>query len=822
MKPSIFEVVLLLQVFLCLCIPSSIDETTEEAQHQHEDDHHHHETLTQDDAMVAEHKDASKHHDSHLGGYEHYRSFIDQLSQYNVDEYIDLPMIAVMGDTSSGKSSLLSMISQVELPSKATLTTRCPIMLQMRKSHKNAYHPDDDDEYQATVKVIWKDKPTENNHRFWKSDGFAPRTVNRSNWGDLTHFIADAQEFILSKQEKDVARDVIQVEMKCPHCEDLTLIDLPGMVRSHGKDESDTLGEEIQALLNDYLHNSRCVILAVLPANVDFHNSQILAEARKVDRETKRTIPVLTKPDLIDYGAEGNVQELLLGQKTQTFEMGFHMVKGRGQDALNRNVSIPEALDQEEAFFRLTEPWNKVDDKTLFGTQNLRQKLGELQMRLIRSSFESIIAEIKSEREKALQARARLGVVPTDLGQKIVLFRQVKDDYYHDIGPLMLGGGGNSNHKSLSTSDTQQRKPSADFLLASKEFMTDLDGSRLSTIADISVGTTVVALVNGQEIKDRVCNIRGDQVYLERVVSSSRNTFIPMLDPTSSLSSSFRGKCDDEATLLKYKSIHKNLVRRDSTWIQKIIEDRRPYKLPVFASTDAFEDIVSRLLDEDWRLPSIKLLQKASQIMKKTASDYVASIPSIESLSEFRAYLQMISAETIDKLTEEAKVKIVDFIRREQTPYTQDEDLIRNLNTLRTKRLKDEILTMMDVEMVTSLWEDSDNSETIAKRLHELVTEVFDRNNSRELDDHMAEEMQHILNSYGKIARKRFIDGIPMICVEIMQEFPKRINEALSEVTDDVIDSMIVPQPEKIRAMLEYDRKIEAFSNGIAAIRTLY
>lgn len=45
---------------------------------------------------------------------------------------------------------------------------------------------------------------------------------------------------------------------------------------------------------------SRCVILAVHPSNVDFHNSQILAEAKKVDPKTRRTIPVLTKPDLID------------------------------------------------------------------------------------------------------------------------------------------------------------------------------------------------------------------------------------------------------------------------------------------------------------------------------------------------------------------------------------------------------------------------------------------------------------------------------------------------------------------------------------------
>ena len=69
-----------------------------------------------------------------LEGYERYRQFMDRLTESNVDDYIDLPMIAVMGDTSSGKSSLLSNISLVDLPSADSLTTRCPIMLKMHNA----------------------------------------------------------------------------------------------------------------------------------------------------------------------------------------------------------------------------------------------------------------------------------------------------------------------------------------------------------------------------------------------------------------------------------------------------------------------------------------------------------------------------------------------------------------------------------------------------------------------------------------------------------------------------------------------------------------
>jgi interferon-induced GTP-binding protein Mx1 len=66
-----------------------------------------------------------------LLGNEDIRVFMDKLAVSNVSRYIELPMIAVMGDTSSGKSSLLTSISMVELPSSEKLTTRCPIMLQM-------------------------------------------------------------------------------------------------------------------------------------------------------------------------------------------------------------------------------------------------------------------------------------------------------------------------------------------------------------------------------------------------------------------------------------------------------------------------------------------------------------------------------------------------------------------------------------------------------------------------------------------------------------------------------------------------------------------
>lgn len=240
--------------------------------------------------------------------------------------------IAVMGDTSSGKSSLLSAIAQLQLPSNDQITTRCPLRLRMEKRP----------EKWAEISIKWDAASA------YKDETAFPK-VRLENWEDVSAQIAAAQALILERSGLEVAPDVVEVNVYGPECIDLTLIDLPGIVRTVGKNETKMLIEAIESLINSYLVNKRCVILAIQPANVDFHNSQILADAREVDPETRRTIPVITKPDMIDKGAEGSVKDLLLGEKVD-FDMGFHMVKCRGQKALNDGMNMEEGMLEEAHF----------------------------------------------------------------------------------------------------------------------------------------------------------------------------------------------------------------------------------------------------------------------------------------------------------------------------------------------------------------------------------------------------------------------------------------------------------------------------------------
>ena len=48
---------------------------------------------------------------------------------------------------------------------------------------------------------------------------------------------------------------------------------MPGIVRSVDKYEDESMIDEIQNIFKEFLQNERCVILAVIEATVDFHNS---------------------------------------------------------------------------------------------------------------------------------------------------------------------------------------------------------------------------------------------------------------------------------------------------------------------------------------------------------------------------------------------------------------------------------------------------------------------------------------------------------------------------------------------------------------------
>ena len=127
-----------------------------------------------------------------------------------------------------------------------------------------------------------------------------------------------------SSGERGGMTDVmVVIDLAGPNHPNLTLIDLPGIVRttSDKNTQSDVI-EFVHKMLIHYVKQTRTVILAVLSANVDLHNQEILKMAEEADPDGDRTLAVLTKPDIIERGTEGSMRDLMLNC-TRPIKLGW-------------------------------------------------------------------------------------------------------------------------------------------------------------------------------------------------------------------------------------------------------------------------------------------------------------------------------------------------------------------------------------------------------------------------------------------------------------------------------------------------------------------
>ncbi|KAB0403505.1 hypothetical protein E2I00_002447, partial [Balaenoptera physalus] len=236
---------------------------------------------------------------------------IDSLRALGVEQDLALPAIAVIGDQSSGKSSVLEALSGVALPRGSGIVTRCPLVLKLKKLVN-------EDEWKG--KVSFRDKETE-----------------ISDASQVEKEISEAQVAIAG-EGTGISHELISLEVSSPHVPDLTLIDLPGITRiAVGNQPADI---EYQETIN----------LVVVPANVDIATTEALRMAQEVDPQGDRTIGILTKPDLVDKGTEDKVVDVV---RNLVFHLkkGYMIVKCRGQQDIQHQLSLTKALQKEQDFF---------------------------------------------------------------------------------------------------------------------------------------------------------------------------------------------------------------------------------------------------------------------------------------------------------------------------------------------------------------------------------------------------------------------------------------------------------------------------------------
>ncbi|XP_008407752.1 interferon-induced GTP-binding protein Mx-like [Poecilia reticulata] len=341
-----------------------------------------------------------------------YIDLIDSLRSLGVEKDLNLPAIAVIGDQSSGKTSVLEALSGVVLPRGSGIITRCPLELKMkrRKEGQDWYG-----------KISYQEFEEELND---------PAIVEK--------IIREAQDE-MAGVGVGICDDLITLEIASPDVPDLTLIDLPGIARVAVKGQPENITDQIKRLIDKFIRKQETIILVVVPSNVDIATTEALKMAQQVDPDGERTLGILTKPDLVDKGTEETVVEIVNNKLIQ-LKKGYMIVKCRGQKEITEKVSLTEAIEREKDFFKNHPYFHTLYNKELATIPILAKNLTIELVHHIEKSLPGLEEQIDEKLKQTQMELDRYGdKLPSDSAERLVFLTEKVTAFIQDVISLTTG-----------------------------------------------------------------------------------------------------------------------------------------------------------------------------------------------------------------------------------------------------------------------------------------------------------------------------------------------------------------------------------------------
>lgn len=818
---------------------------------------------------------------------EHAKSFMDEWTRGGLSRYVDLPMICVLGDTSSGKSSVLSNLIGVDLPSATALTTKCPVLIQLQhtESRQEAFidilwHEPTKSSQEATSprqrkRIIEQqleerskldsecnndEKPTAQTSASQAKSfpppppppKWIPRTINKNIPTEMPLLIQQAQKHILEYRQTIVAPDVICVTLWSPDCEEeLTLVDLPGLVQFQHHHEEELLGQVEQLILR-YVNNPRSILLPVIAAPTNIHNSKVLHWAKQVDPSTTRTIPVLTKPDLMDPGSETDVLELLQPQQTPSkFHHGFYLVMNRGQAQLDNGTSLNEGLEMEQDYFATTLPWSAVGVPRL-GIPALRRQLADVLWQLMQASMPDILKELQAQYEQTQDELTDMGTTLHTRVDQRKFYNALSNRLVAQVATSLSGKGPMRRKKTKGTTapgntgrfanisstsswgsldeDAQIKLGGAARLHeACNEFFHEIQASSLATISKLVDGASVLVSSPGQALE-----VHGEIVHMAATGVYACVDFIDEKDHTTDVLFDGIDYMADQPDFVqdevwsddgnrifigrsggRYDSLRKipiTRIRTDPSWLQQKMSLFRTDDLACFINVEMFQHIVADFVAEDWVPPCKKLVDTLQKILTETVN--LALQDHIQTSKRFPLLEQMLESichRVTKNLMETARNQVREHLEMEQEhPYTQDEVLLNAMNKSRFSSLR------RDLELQLRLDQEGVVYDTQA--IKTILDRVF---NKHQRTNWMAEQMELVLSCYGQVATQRVLDRTPQICWQTCRTLPKVLQEELGCTTDDVLETCLWESPASKKKFHDLSQKLEDLQQAMNCLKSI-
>ncbi|KAI4332437.1 hypothetical protein L6164_017347 [Bauhinia variegata] len=335
---------------------------------------------------------------------EHIRPVLDaveNLRRLNITkEGIQLPTIVVVGDQSSGKSSVLESLAGISLPRGQGICTRVPLIMRLQN------HP--------------LPKP----ELVLEYDG----TTVSTDEENVSDAISTATEE-LAGNAKGITNTPLTLLVKKNGVPDLTMVDLPGITRVPVHGQPEDIYDQIKDIIMEYIRPEESIILNVLSATVDFATCESIRMSQTVDKTGDRTLAVVTKAD---KAPEGLLEKVTADDVN--IGLGYVCVRNRIGDE-----SYEEAREEEASLFASHPLLSKID-KSIVGVPVLAQKLVQIQAASISKILPEIVKKINEKLSSHLSELEKLPKVLTSVEEAMTALMQIISLAKESLRKILLVG----------------------------------------------------------------------------------------------------------------------------------------------------------------------------------------------------------------------------------------------------------------------------------------------------------------------------------------------------------------------------------------------
>ncbi|XP_030477415.2 dynamin-related protein 4C-like [Syzygium oleosum] len=327
---------------------------------------------------------------------------IDRLRNLQVmKEGIQLPTIVVVGDQSSGKSSVLESLAGINLPRGQGICTRVPLIMRLQDNP-------DTDRPELYLEFHGKVVPTDEDH---VSEAINAATDEMAGPG------------------KGILNAPLTLVVKKDGVPDLTMVDLPGITRVPVHGQPENIYEQISEMIMEYIRPEESIILNVLSATVDFSTCESIRMSQMVDKTGRRTLAVVTKAD---KAPEGLLEKVTADDVN--IGLGYVCVRNRIGDE-----SYEEARLEEAKLFH-THPLLCKIDKSIVSVPVLAQKLTQIQATIMAKCLPEIVKKINDKLNANVAELKRMPKNLSSVAEAMTAFMQILGSAKESLRKVLVRG----------------------------------------------------------------------------------------------------------------------------------------------------------------------------------------------------------------------------------------------------------------------------------------------------------------------------------------------------------------------------------------------